>query len=217
MMDIRRICMAAPVVPVIVIDDLAQAVPLARTLVAAGLPVLEVTLRTPAALAAIERIAAQVPGAIVGAGTIRRKADITEAANAGAVFGVSPGTPPALRDDIRASAMPFLPGCATVSEAMALHDAGFDVVKLFPAEAVVGRDLLRAIHAPLPDLAFCPTGGLTAASAPAYLALANVAVERLILSPAEKSELLRIGAECGHDVEGLLEVAKPATYRRWLA
>ncbi|MGA1269149.1 MAG: bifunctional 4-hydroxy-2-oxoglutarate aldolase/2-dehydro-3-deoxy-phosphogluconate aldolase, partial [Gemmobacter sp.] len=111
----------------------------------------------------------------VGAGTIRRKEDITNAADAGAVFGVSPGTPPALRDDIRASAMPFLPGCATVSEAMALHDAGFYVVKLFPAEAVGGRDFLRAIHAPLPDLAFCPTGGLTAASAPAYLALANVA------------------------------------------
>lgn len=174
MTDIRSICMAAPVIPVIVIDDLAQAVPLAETLVTAGLPVLEVTLRTPVALAAIERIAAQVPGAIIGAGTIRQASDIADAAGAGAVFGVSPGTPPALCDAICTSGMPFLPGCGTVSEAMALRGAGFDIVKLFPAEIVGGAGFLRVVHSPLPDLSFCPTGGLTAQSAPDYLALPNV-------------------------------------------
>lgn len=173
-MDIRGICTAAPVIPVIVIDDAAQAVPLAAVLVDAGLPVIEVTLRTPAALAAIERIATHVPGAIVGAGTIRQAGDIADAVAAGAVFGVSPGTPPGLCDAIRASGLPFLPGCATVGEAMALRSAGFGIVKLFPAEVLGGTRFLRAVQSPLPDLAFCPTGGLTAESAPDYLALPNV-------------------------------------------
>ena len=134
----------------------------------------EVTLRTPVALAAIERIAAHVPSAIVGAGTIREGNDIAQAAAAGAAFGVSPGTPPMLCDAIRASGMPFLPGCATVSEAMALRSAGFGILKLFPAEVVGGKGFLRAVHSPLPDLSFCPTGGLTVVNAPDYLALPNV-------------------------------------------
>jgi 2-dehydro-3-deoxyphosphogluconate aldolase/(4S)-4-hydroxy-2-oxoglutarate aldolase len=173
-MRIEHICRQGPVIPVIVIDSLDQAVPLAETLVEAGLRVLEITLRTPVALAAIEKIAVAVPQAILGAGTIRSAQDITTARAAGAVFGVSPGTPPDLREAILADGLPFLPGCSTVTEAMSLRSAGFPVVKLFPAEAVGGAPLLRALQSPFPDISFCPTGGLTAENACDYLALANV-------------------------------------------
>lgn len=174
MTTIHEICRQSPVVPVIVIDALDQAVPLAETLVAAGLRVLEITLRTPVALAAMEKIAKAVPDAIVGAGTIRRAEDITSAMNAGAQFGVSPGTPDALRAAIRSSKLPFLPECSTASEAMTLASDGFDVVKLFPAEAVGGVSFLRSLASPLPDIGFCPTGGIGAANAPDYLSLPNV-------------------------------------------
>jgi 2-dehydro-3-deoxyphosphogluconate aldolase/(4S)-4-hydroxy-2-oxoglutarate aldolase len=155
-MRIDEICRLSPVIPVIVIDD---AVPLAETLVAAGLRVLEVTLRTPVALAALERIATAVPDAVVGVGTVRTGADIAAARSAGARFGVSPGTPDALRDAILVAGLPFLPGCSTVTEAMTLAAVGFSTLKLFPAEAVGGRALLNALISPLPHFSFCPHGG----------------------------------------------------------
>lgn len=174
MTPMHGICRQGPVVPVIVIDALDQAVPLAETLVAVGLRVLEITLRTPVALAAMEKIARAVPNAIVGAGTIRKAEDITAALNAGAQFGVSPGTPDALRAAIKSSGLPFLPGCSTVTEAMTLASDGFEVVKLFPAEAVGGVSFLRYLASPLPDVWFCPTGGIGPANAPDYLSLPNV-------------------------------------------
>lgn len=174
MTTMHEICRQSPVVPVIVIDALDHAVPLAETLVAAGLRVLEITLRTPVALAAIEKIAKAVPDAIVGAGTIRKAEDIASAINAGARFGVSPGTPDALRAAIRSRGLPFLPGCSTASEAMTLASDGFEVVKLFPAEAVGGLSFLRSLASPLPDVWFCPTGGIGAANVSDYLSLPNV-------------------------------------------
>jgi 2-dehydro-3-deoxyphosphogluconate aldolase / (4S)-4-hydroxy-2-oxoglutarate aldolase len=174
MITMHEICRQSPVVPVIVIDTLDQAVPLAETLVAAGLRVLEITLRTPHALAAMERIANAVPDAVVGAGTIRKAEDITSAMNAGARFGVSPGTPDILRAAIKSSGLPFLPGCSTATEAMTLVSEGFEVVKLFPAEAVGGVSFLRSLASPLPDLAFCPTGGIGPGNVSDYLSLPNV-------------------------------------------
>lgn len=176
----------APVVPVVVLRDLDTAVPLARALVAGGLPVLEITLRTPEGLAAIERIADQVPGAVVGAGTVLMPADATAAVRAGARFLVSPGAPPRLLDALADSGVAALPGAATATEVMALVERGFTEVKLFPAAEVGGAALLRALAGPLPDVRFCPTGGITAANAPAYLALPNVAcVGGTWLTPAD--------------------------------
>lgn len=163
-----------PVVPVLTIERAADAVPLARALVEGGLPVLEVTLRTPAALAAIEAMARQVPEAVVGVGTVTRPEDIGRAIDAGARYLVSPGTPPMLAEALVAAAIPVLPGCATVSEAMALAGYGFRVLKFFPAEACGGMGWLRAVGAPLPELRFCPTGGIDGRNAGAYLALPNV-------------------------------------------
>jgi 2-dehydro-3-deoxyphosphogluconate aldolase/(4S)-4-hydroxy-2-oxoglutarate aldolase len=163
-----------PVIPVLTIERLADAVPLARALVEGGLPVLEVTLRTQAALDAVRAIIAEVPHAVVGIGTIGRAADIDPAVRAGAKFLVSPGTPPDLADALAATAVPALPGCATVSEAMALLARGFRVLKFFPAQASGGVGWLKSVAAPLPQLRFCPTGGIDAGNAAAYLALANV-------------------------------------------
>ena len=174
MSDISRICALAPVSPVLVIDRLEDAQPLAAALVAGGLPVLEVTLRTPVALAALAEMA-QVAGAVVGAGTILTDQDLDRAINAGAVFGVSPGSTPGLRRAIAVSGLPFLPGAATASEVMTLAEAGFEIAKLFPAQQAGGVDLLRALAGPLPAMRFCPTGGIGAATAPEYLALPNVA------------------------------------------
>jgi 2-dehydro-3-deoxyphosphogluconate aldolase/(4S)-4-hydroxy-2-oxoglutarate aldolase len=164
----------APVIPVLTIERLADAVPLARALVAGGLPVLEVTLRTHAAPEAIAAIAAEVADAVVGAGTITKSDDIAAALKAGAKYLVSPGTPPALADALAEAPVPALPGCATASEAMALTAHGFTVLKFFPAEASGGIAWLKAVAAPLPDLRFCPTGGIDARNAAAYLALPNV-------------------------------------------
>lgn len=171
---LRAMVAGVPVIPVLVIDDAAQAAPLARALVAGGLPVLEVTLRTPAALDAIRAMAA-VPGAIVGAGTVLTAADVAAAQAAGAGFAVAPGCTPALRDACVAAALPLLPGAATASEAMARAEDGFDFLKFFPAEPMGGAAVLRALAGPLPRLAFCPTGGITAATLRSYLALPNVA------------------------------------------
>lgn len=176
----------APVVPVVVIEDAATAVPLARALVAGGLPVIEVTLRTAAALPAIERIAAEVPDAVIGAGTIRSAQDVASAVAAGSKFLVSPGTTPALVDAMLAGGVPFLPGVATASEAMTLFERGVREMKFFPAEAAGGLPYLKALGGPLPDVRFCPTGGITLASAPSYLALPNVGcVGGTWLTPAD--------------------------------
>ncbi len=165
----------APVMPVIVVHDADGAVELARALVDGGLPVLEVTLRTAAAFDAIRAIAQAVPDAVVGAGTVTDAAQWQRAVDCGARFGVSPGLTPALCQAVRNGPWPFLPGVATASEAMQAAEQGFEALKLFPAEAVGGRALLRAWHGPLPQLRFCPTGGVSPDNAADYLALPNVA------------------------------------------
>ncbi|MFJ7417741.1 bifunctional 4-hydroxy-2-oxoglutarate aldolase/2-dehydro-3-deoxy-phosphogluconate aldolase [Streptomyces uncialis] len=165
----------APVVPVVVVQDAADAVPLARALVAGGLPAIEVTLRTPAALDAIRAIAAEVPGAVVGAGTVISAAQVGQVVDAGARFLVSPGWTGRLLDAMRGSGVPFLPGVSTTSEVVALLEQGVTDMKFFPAEAAGGTPYLKSLAGPLPQARFCPTGGVTAASAPSYLALPNVA------------------------------------------
>ncbi len=165
---------AAPVIPVLIVDDAEIAAPLARALVTGGLKALEVTLRTPAALAAIGAMRAACPDAFIGAGTLREPADVAACRMAGAAFGVSPGGPAALLDAV--GDWPFLPGCATATEAMALAARGFRTVKFFPAEQAGGASYLKALASPLPDIAFCPTGGVSLANAPGYLALPNVHV-----------------------------------------
>ena len=163
-----------PVIPVLTIERAADAAPLARALVAGGLPVIEVTLRTKAALEAIRAIAAEVPDCIVGVGTVLRAADITAAIGAGAKYLVSPGTPSELAAALADCGIPVLPGCATVSEAMALGARGFKVLKFFPAEASGGTAWLKSIAAPLPELKFCPTGGIDSRNIATYLACPNV-------------------------------------------
>ncbi len=169
----REICSLAPIVPVLVVDDAATARPLAEALVAGGLPALEVTLRTPAALDAI-RAMADVPGGVVGAGTLVTPDDVRAAKEAGAQFGVSPGATDALIAACEAEGLPLLPGAATASEAMALLEQGYDMLKFFPAEASGGAPALKAIGAPLPQIKFCPTGGVSPANARDYLSLSNV-------------------------------------------
>ncbi len=170
---VRSVCALAPVMPVIVIDRAADAATLAKVLVAAGLPAIEVTLRTPAALDAIAAMAA-VPGAVVGAGTVLTASDAAAARAAGARFAVSPGATEALVEGCAAAGLPLLPGAATASEAMRLLEAGFDALKFFPAEPAGGAAFLRALAGPLPHLAFCPTGGITPQNAGGYLALPSV-------------------------------------------
>lgn len=185
-LDERAVLAAGPVVPVIVIDDAGLAVDLAHALVEGGIRVLEVTLRTPAALQAIRRIADAVPEAIVGAGTLLNRSQLDAAVDAGSRFGISPGFTPELAAAARAARLPFLPGIATPSEAMRARDEGYSVLKLFPAEAVGGVKLLKALSSPLADVAFCPTGGIDLASAPNYLKLPNVlAVGGSWLTPAD--------------------------------
>ncbi|MFF0748498.1 bifunctional 4-hydroxy-2-oxoglutarate aldolase/2-dehydro-3-deoxy-phosphogluconate aldolase [Streptomyces sp. NPDC004267] len=165
---------AVPVVPVVVIEDAGDAVPLARALVAGGLPLIEVTLRTPAALDAIRAIADAVPEAVVGAGTVVSAAGVADAVGAGARFLVSPGWTDGLLDAMRGSGVPFLPGVSTASEVVALLERGITDMKFFPAEAAGGVPYLKSLAGPLPRARFCPTGGISPASAPAYLALPNV-------------------------------------------
>jgi 2-dehydro-3-deoxyphosphogluconate aldolase/(4S)-4-hydroxy-2-oxoglutarate aldolase len=174
-MDIAAIAALTPVIPVLTIDRVADAVPLARALVKGGLPVLEITFRTGAALDALTAIAREVPEAVVGAGTVLDEAQLRQAMAAGARFGVSPGCTPALAGVVKASGLPFLPGVQTVSEALALRELGFRVLKFFPADAAGGTTWLKAVAAPLAGLRFCPTGGIGIETAPAYLALPNVA------------------------------------------
>ena len=174
-MNILNIMRNGPVIPVIVIDRLEDAVPLARALVAGGIRVLEVTLRTPMALKAIEAIANEVEGAITGVGTITRAEDFDAALQAGALFGVSPGLTPELIAAARGSALHLLPGVMTPSDVIAARTAGFTELKLFPAQQAGGVGMLKALSGPFPDLSFCPTGGIAAATAPEFLALSNVA------------------------------------------
>jgi 2-dehydro-3-deoxyphosphogluconate aldolase/(4S)-4-hydroxy-2-oxoglutarate aldolase len=170
----RDVMADAPVIPVIVVDKVADAVPLARALVAGGIRMLEVTLRTPAALGAIEAIASQVPQAVAGAGTVRSAADAQAAARAGARFVVSPGYTCAVGRACRDLGLPLLPGVATGSEIMAAHEDGYAELKFFPALQAGGLAMLKAWSGPFFDVRFCPTGGLTAANAGEFLALPNV-------------------------------------------
>jgi 2-dehydro-3-deoxyphosphogluconate aldolase/(4S)-4-hydroxy-2-oxoglutarate aldolase len=164
----------APVVPVVVIEDAADAVPLARALVAGGLPAIEVTLRTPAALEAIRAIAGAVPDAVVGAGTVITPEQVKESVAAGARFLVSPGWTDVLLEAMRASGVPFLPGVSTTSEVVALLERGVREMKFFPAQAAGGTAYLKSLAGPLPQARFCPTGGIGPGNAPEYLDLPNV-------------------------------------------
>jgi 2-dehydro-3-deoxyphosphogluconate aldolase / (4S)-4-hydroxy-2-oxoglutarate aldolase len=164
----------APVIPVVVVHDAAHAVPIARALVDGGLPIIELTLRTPVALPAIERIAAEVPEIIVGAGTIVDAAQAKQALAAGAQFLVSPGSTADLRAAMRDTGLPHLPGVATVSEVMTVLEEGYTDMKFFPAEAAGGAAYLRAIHSPVPTARFCPTGGITPTNIAEYLRTPNV-------------------------------------------
>lgn len=173
-MDALELLAHSPVMPVIVIHDIDTAIELAQALVAGGIRSLEITLRSDAALHAISLIGQAVPDALVGVGTLRNARQLDAAIQAGARFGVSPGLTPELAQAARLSGIPFLPGVATASESMIAADQGFTVQKLFPAEAVGGVALLKSLYGPLPDIVFCPTGGIHAGNAAQYLALPNV-------------------------------------------
>ncbi|HEY6573632.1 MAG TPA: bifunctional 4-hydroxy-2-oxoglutarate aldolase/2-dehydro-3-deoxy-phosphogluconate aldolase [Mycobacterium sp.] len=163
-----------PVIPVVVIDDLEHAVPIARALVAGGLPVIELTLRTPVALDAIERIANEVPEIYLGAGTIVDPGQAKQAASAGAQFLVSPGSTRSTLQAMTDTGLPHLPGVATVTEIMAALEAGYTELKFFPAEPAGGAPYLKSVSSPIPNVRFCPTGGISTRNAPQYLALPNV-------------------------------------------
>jgi 2-dehydro-3-deoxyphosphogluconate aldolase/(4S)-4-hydroxy-2-oxoglutarate aldolase len=173
-MNIRNILALAPVIPVLTIEKLEHAVPLARALCAGGLRVLEVTLRTSAGLPAIEAMRKSVPDAVVGVGTLTRPEDFAQAANAGAQFGVSPGLTAELARAAQSAGFPLLPGIMTPSELIAGLGWGFTTFKLFPAQQAGGIGMLKAMAGPFPDVVFCPTGGITRATAPDFLALPNV-------------------------------------------
>ena len=170
----RSLTDLVPVIPVVVLDDVTAAGPLARALAAGGVPVVELTLRTPAALEAVRRIADEVPEVLVGAGTIVAPGQAKQAADAGAQFLVSPGCTPRLLDEMADTGLPHLPGVATVSEVLALLERGLTEMKFFPAEPSGGVGFLKALASPVPQARFCPTGGITPASAPGYLAAPNV-------------------------------------------
>lgn len=204
MIDTLVLADHGPVIPVIVLHRVEHAVPLAHALVAGGVRVLEVTLRTRVALRCIEAIAHAVPQAIVGAGTIRCAADVNAARRAGAMFGVSPGYTSAVGAACRDSGLPLLPGVATASEVMAAQADGLSFLKFFPAGAAGGVALLRAWSGPFPDVLFCPTGGITAQTAAQYLALPNVPVcGGTWLTPADAIEagdwarITRLAQEAG--------------------
>lgn len=170
---LRQTLSLAPVIPVIIINDVSQARPLAEALVAGGLPVLEVTLRTAHALQAIEEMA-KVPGAVVGSGTVRTPLQMGHSVDAGCQFMVSPGASPRLLEAADEHKIPLLPGIGTPTEAMTASEHGYSFLKFFPAEALGGVKVLKAYASPLPDITFCPTGGIDMAKAPEYLALPNV-------------------------------------------
>ena len=196
-----------PVVPVLVIKDLAHAVPLARALVAGGLKAIEITLRTPVALQAIRAVADEVEGAVPGAGTVLNAKQYQQAVEAGSQFIVSPGTTQELLDVARKSPVPMLPGAATPSEVMALREEGYEVLKFFPAEQAGGAGYLKSLSSPLAGTLFCPTGGITPDNARDYLSLPNVVcVGGSWVAP---SALVEAG-----DWEG---IARLATEASWLS
>jgi 2-dehydro-3-deoxyphosphogluconate aldolase/(4S)-4-hydroxy-2-oxoglutarate aldolase len=172
--DLETIISAAPVVPVLIVEDWRAAVPLARVLLAGGLPAIEITLRTPVALDSIRAVAAEVDGAYVGAGTVLTHKQFSDAMHAGALFAVSPGSSPTLLEAASDMTIPLLPGASTATEAMTLLERGYGLQKFFPAEPAGGLAYLKALASPLPSVRFCPTGGVDAANAAAYLALPNV-------------------------------------------
>jgi 2-dehydro-3-deoxyphosphogluconate aldolase / (4S)-4-hydroxy-2-oxoglutarate aldolase len=197
----------APVIPVVVLDDAEHAVPVARSLAAGGLPIVELTLRTPVALEALANVAREVPDVLVGAGTVVEPKQAQAATEAGARFLVSPGSTPRLLDAMAETRLPLLPGVATASEVLALLERGLTEMKLFPAEPSGGVGFLRSLVSPLPGARFCPTGGITADSAPDYLALPNVGcVGGSWLTP---SDLLRNG-----DWDGVTRLAQAASRMR---
>jgi 2-dehydro-3-deoxyphosphogluconate aldolase/(4S)-4-hydroxy-2-oxoglutarate aldolase len=203
-MNIRSILALAPVIPVITVEHIDHAVPLARALCAGGLRVLEVTLRTPAALPAIEAMRKAVPDAVVGVGTLARPGDFVTAGNAGAQFGVSPGLTAEMAAAARAASFPMLPGIMTPTELLAGLAWGYDTFKLFPAQQAGGIGMLKALGAPFPEVVFCPTGGISRATAPDFLALPNVAcVGGSWVAPTDK---IRAG-----DWAGIEALAKDAT------
>ena len=174
-MTIHDILKLGPVMPVIVIDSADQAEPLADALLAGGIRTAEITLRTPAAIKAIEKMARNCPDITVGAGTVRTARDAQIAADAGSRFVVSPGTTPSILEGCQSARLPLLPGAASVSEMMALAEQGYSVQKFFPANAAGGISFIKSLSSPLPDLTFCPTGGITEITAPEWLALPNIA------------------------------------------
>jgi 2-dehydro-3-deoxyphosphogluconate aldolase/(4S)-4-hydroxy-2-oxoglutarate aldolase len=194
-----------PVIPVVVLHDTDHAVPVARALVEGGLPVIELTLRTPQALDCIEQIATHVPEILVGAGTVVAPGQAKEARDAGAQFLVSPGTTESLLAAMQDTGLPHLPGASTVSEVLRLLELGYTEQKLFPAEAVGGTAFLKSIASPVPQARFCPTGGITSASASSYLALPNVGcVGGSWITPAD--------AVLDHNWERVVALAAEATY-----
>ena len=198
-----EICQLAPVVPVLVIDDASKARSLAEALVAGGLPALEITLRTPAALDAIREMS-QVEGGVVGAGTLITPEDVLAAKEAGALFGVSPGATDRLLDACEDADLPLLPGAASATEAMRLLERGYSVQKFFPAEAAGGAPALKAIGAPLPQIKFCPTGGVSPSNAMDYLNLSNtLCVGGSWVAPKDKV--------VSGDWDGIRELARAAS------
>ncbi|MGN6131652.1 MAG: bifunctional 4-hydroxy-2-oxoglutarate aldolase/2-dehydro-3-deoxy-phosphogluconate aldolase [Nocardioidaceae bacterium] len=196
-----------PVIPVVVVHDVAHAVPVARALVDGGLPVIELTLRTPVALDAIEAIANDVPEILLGAGTVVAPEQARQAADAGARFLVSPGTTDTLAAAMRETGLPHLPGAATVSEVLRLRELGYEDMKLFPASACGGIGFLKAVSSPVPSARFCPTGGVSAANAPDYLALPNVGcVGGSWITPAD--------ALVDHDWDRVRDLARDAAALR---
>jgi 2-dehydro-3-deoxyphosphogluconate aldolase/(4S)-4-hydroxy-2-oxoglutarate aldolase len=164
----------SPVIPVVVVDDVTQAVPLAQALLRGGIRVIELTLRSEAGLGAIEAVASEVEGIVVGAGTVVRPEQVQQVVDAGAQFIVTPGSPPKLLESALASGLPLLAGAGTLTEMLTLAEAGLEVQKFFPAEASGGRDYLTSVAGPCPQLRFCPTGGITPDTAADWLALPNV-------------------------------------------
>lgn len=192
------------VVPVIALHDVAHAVPLAEALLAGGIDVMEITLRTPQALACIAAVARAVPAMHLGAGTVTQAADVQRVVDAGARFALSPGCTPALVDAVRAAGLPFVPGVMTPSEVMAARDHGFRLMKLFPAAQAGGLAMLQALGGPLADVRFCPTGGISPDNLASFLRLANVAmVGGSWLTPAD--------AVAAHDWHRVTQLAQAAT------
>lgn len=204
-MDTREILGLGPVIPVIVVEQVDQAVPLARALVAGGVRVLEITLRTPLALEAVRAIVAAVPEAVVGVGTVVSPGQVEQALQAGARFAVSPGLGPAVVRESQRCGLPLLPGVITPGEILQALEFGLSALKFFPAEPAGGVGMLRALHGPFPHVSFCPTGGITTTNAPEYLGLPNVAcvggtwlAPRVLMEAGDWTAITRLAQAASH-------------------